>query len=113
MKKQAKNRRYSIVLENDVTDIEDAWKIFNVAQLQQWFQKRSNDVMKMLMNLRYERDQCLHINIHYDTLSKEKSRVEKERNQLHKEVDRLQIKLFESHDIIRIYKKKYLNAEHV
>ena len=46
-------------------------------------------------------------------MSKEKSRVEKERNQLHKEIDRLQIKLFESHDIIRVYKKKYLNAEHV
>ena len=30
VKKQAKDRRYSVVLENDVTDIEDVWKIFNV-----------------------------------------------------------------------------------
>ena len=31
VKKQAKNRRYSIVLENNVTNIDNVWKIFNVA----------------------------------------------------------------------------------
>ena len=36
--------------------------------------------MKMLINLRYKRDQYLYINIHYDTLNKEKSLVEKERD---------------------------------
>lgn len=112
VRKQAQDRRYSVVSENDATDIEDAWKISNVAQLQQWSQKRPNEVMEMLMNLRYERDQCLHVGIHYDTLSKEKSRVEEERDQLHEEVDRLQTKLSESHDTIRVYKKKYLDAEH-
>ena len=33
VKKQAKDRRYSIVSENDATDIEDVWRISNVAQL--------------------------------------------------------------------------------
>ena len=66
--------------------------------------------MSILTDLRFQRDQCLHIAISYDAIAQEKSNIEYNKDRLNKENARLEDNLIESHDTIRQYKKKYLKV---
>lgn len=109
VRKQAKDRRYSVVPDNVHIDTEDVWHISNIDQLTRWFQTRPDDIIDMLRDLRFQRDQCLHVAIGYDAMSQEKASVEQDRDRLNEEVTRLEDSLEESQNAVHQYKEKNLN----
>ena len=64
----------------------------------------------MLKDLRFQRDQCLHIVVKYDTMSQKKVDLKQERDLLKADNVQLENNLMKCHNIIRDYKRKYLDA---
>ena len=111
VRKQYKNRRTSVMPQrDDNVDIIDAWQIFSIDQLQLWTQNRPTEVMEMLEDLRFQRDQCLHVAAKYNTMSQKKVDLEQKRNLLKADNVQLENNLMKCHNTIRDYKRKYLDA---
>ena len=64
----------------------------------------------MLEDLRFQRDQCLHVVVKYNIMSQKKVDLEQKRDLLKADNVQLENNLIECHNIIRDYKRKYLDA---
>ena len=95
---------------DDDVDIIDVWQIFSIDQLQLWTQNRSTEVMEMLEDLRFQRDQCLHVVVKYNTMSQKKIDLKQERNLLKADNVQLENNLMKCYNTIRDYKRKYLDV---
>lgn len=80
--RQAKERRVSWVPKDDTSaKIQDPWAIANVKQLQQIVKDDSDGCMKMLSDLRFDRDQFLEVGISYQGLQDEYNTAIKDRDE--------------------------------
>ena len=66
--------------------------------------------MKMLEDLRFQRDQCLYVVVKYNTMSQKKIDLKQKRNLLKTDNVQLKNNLIKCYNIIRDYKRKYLDA---
>lgn len=81
VRRQAKDRRTSVLPDEasyQTTQVDEVWQIANSEQLSGWVQTRPDDVMDMIRDLRFERDQFLSVAVHYDSMKQQKLKMEQD-----------------------------------